>query len=185
MKSGSSDARPKKSPVGGESAARKVKPGSGVELLFDASVGYQVRMTHRAIQQLLQLSIEPFGITSGMWYFLRALWDEDGLTQRELSRRIGTMEPTTLHAIANMEKIGLVKRVRNPTDGRKLGIFLTRKGHEMKSRLLPIAVEVVDIATDGFSPREKQTLLSMLGAIQRNIAARLEERALPGDSAED
>jgi MarR family transcriptional regulator, organic hydroperoxide resistance regulator len=184
MKSGSSDARPKKSNVG-EANPPERGAASEVELPFDASVGYQVRMTHRAIQRMLQLGIEPHGITSGMWYFLRVLWDEDGLTQRELSRRIGTMEPTTLHAIANMEKIGLVKRVRNPTDGRKLGIFLTRKGRDMKSRLLPVASQVLSVATEGFSPREIKALLSMLAAVQKNIAARLEERALPGDAPED
>jgi hypothetical protein len=77
------------------------------------SVGYQIRATHRALQRFLLLKIEPHGVTLGMWYFLRALWTEDGLTQRELSRRVGTMEPTTLSAIVKMERIGLVKRSRN------------------------------------------------------------------------
>src|SRR3954449_1911246 len=83
---------------------------------FDVSVGYQIRATHRALQRFLQLKIEPYEITLGMWYFLRALWHEDGLTQRELSRRVGTMEPTTLSAILNMERCGLVRRVGNKKD---------------------------------------------------------------------
>ena len=57
------------------------------DLPFAESVGYQVRTTHRALQRFLQFKIEPHGITLGMWYFLRALWHEDGLTQRELSNR--------------------------------------------------------------------------------------------------
>ena len=90
------------------------------ELPFAESVGYQVRATHRALQRFLQFKIEPHGITPGMWYFLRALWHEDGLTQRELSVRVGTMEPTTLSAILIMEKKGLVRRVRDASDRRKL-----------------------------------------------------------------
>ena len=77
---------------------RRVRP-QPFDLPLEKSVGYQVRMTHRALQRYLQVKIGPHGVTLGMWYFLRILWREDGLTQRELSYRIGTREPTTLIAI--------------------------------------------------------------------------------------
>jgi hypothetical protein len=82
------------------------KADDDADFPFAESVGYQIRATHWALQRFLQLKIEPHGVTPGMWYFLRALWHEDGLNQRELSRRVGTMEPTTLSAILNMEKKG-------------------------------------------------------------------------------
>src|ERR1700720_427155 len=110
---------------------------------FAESVGYQIRSTHRALQRFLQLKIEPHGVTLGMWYFLRALWNEDGLNQRELSRRVGTMEPTTLSAILNMEKKGLVRRVQDRHDRRKWHIHLTSKGRNFKGKLIPLAREVV------------------------------------------
>ena len=78
-------------------AGRESRPDGGdATLLLEDSVGNQIRMTHRALQRFLQSRIGPYGVTLGMWYFLRALWDEDGLTQAELSRRIGTMEPTAM-----------------------------------------------------------------------------------------
>lgn len=148
------------------------------DLPFENSVGYQIRITHRLVQRYLQSKIEPHGVTLGMWYFLRALWHEDGLTQRELSRRLGTMEPTTLTAIAAMEKAGLVTRVRNATDRRKLNVFLTEKGRALKAQLLPLAVEVVHAATDGFSPAEVRQFLKFLGAIQANVGRELADAAL-------
>lgn len=147
------------------------------DLPFENSVGYQIRITHRLVQRYLQSKIEPHGVTLGMWYFLRALWHEDGLTQRELSRRLGTMEPTTLTAIAAMEKAGLVTRVRNATDRRKLNVFLTEKGRGLKAELLPLAVEVVHAATDGFSPAEVRQFLKFLGAIQANVGRELADAA--------
>ncbi|MBN9526898.1 MAG: MarR family transcriptional regulator [Alphaproteobacteria bacterium] len=147
------------------------------DLPFENSVGYQIRITHRLVQRYLQSKIEPHGVTLGMWYFLRALWHEDGLTQRELSRRLGTMEPTTLTAIAAMEKAGLVTRVRNATDRRKLNVFLTEKGRGLKAELLPLAVEVVHAATDGFSPAEVRQFLKFLGAIQGNVGRELADAA--------
>jgi DNA-binding MarR family transcriptional regulator len=144
-------------------------PSGSVNFPLEMSVGYQVRMTHRALQRYLQSKIEPYGVTLGMWYFLRALWHEDGLTQRELSRRIGTMEPTTLNAILGMERSGLVKRVRNKVDKRKIHIHLTPKGRKLKDELLPLAVSVVGTATQSFSARETTTLLKMLATIQSNL----------------
>lgn len=126
-------------------------------------------MTHRALQRYLQGKIELYGVTLGMWYFLRALWHEDGLTQRELSRRIGTMEPTTLNAILIMERSGLVKRICNKVDKRKIHIHLTPKERKLKDELLPLAVSVVNTATKTFFSREITTLLKMLSSIRTNI----------------
>jgi len=146
------------------------KDGADDGLPFAISVGYQLRMAHRATQRYLQGRIEPHGVTLGMWYFLRALWQEDGLTQRELSRRIGTMEPTTLSAIASMEKSGLVERERDAVDRRKLHIRLTPKGKALKAQLLPLAAGVVEKATEGFSAQDKERFLTYLAMVQRNLA---------------
>jgi DNA-binding MarR family transcriptional regulator len=144
-----------------------------VDFPFSESIGYQVRATHRALQRLLQYKIEPHGITLGMWYFLRALWHQDGLTQRELSNRVGTMEPTTLSAILNMEKKGLVRRARDRDDRRKWHIHLTSKGRAFKGKLIPLAREVVATAVQGLSPGEVTQLLKGLAEVQKNLHATL------------
>jgi DNA-binding MarR family transcriptional regulator len=154
-----------------DATKRRAARPAAIDLPFEGSVGYQVRMTHRALQRYLQSKIAPHGVTLGMWYHLRALWAEDGLTQRELARRIGLMEPTTLGAILGMEKIGLVKRVRNKADRRKINIFLTAKGRQLKAELLPLARQVVSDAAAGFSAREVELLLDLLKSIQRNLDA--------------
>lgn len=149
-----------------ETPKRSAEPA----LPLERSVGYQLRMTHRAVQRALQARIQPYGVTLGMWYFLRVLWDEDGLTQRDLSKRIGTMEPTTLNAIAAMERAGLVTRQRDQTDARKLRVLLTVRGRSLKAALLPEAIGVVDAATKGFSARDRDRFLDFLAAVQSNLA---------------
>jgi len=144
-----------------------------VDFPFSESIGYQVRATHRSLQRLLQYKIEPHGITLGMWYFLRALWHEGGLTQRELSNRVGTMEPTTLSAILIMERKGLVRRARDRNDRRKWHIHLTPKGRALKGKLIPLAREVVATAVQGLSPSEVAQLLEGLAEVQKSLAATL------------
>ena len=148
---------------------------------LDTSVGYQIRMTHRLLQRYLQVKIEPYGITLGMWYFLRALWEEDGLTQSELSRRIGTMEPTTLSAILSMSRGGLVRRVRDKADRRKLHVYLTPKGRKLKTELLPLAREVVATATHDLGSADNRRILRLLQRIQRNLARKLSDLSEVGD----
>ena len=145
------------------------------------SVGYQVRATHRALQRYLQSKIEPHGVTLGMWYFLRVLWQQDGVTQSELSRSIGTMEPTTLNAIASMQRAGFVCRVRDRADKRRQLVFLTDKGRALREELLPLAAEVVQNATSGFTSRELAILLELLKAIQANVFAKLDHTGIAHD----
>jgi len=144
-------------------------------LPLDRSVGYQIRMTHRLAQRALQARIEKHGVTVGMWYFLRALWERDGMTQSELSHSVGTMEPTTLSAVASMEQAGIVVRVRNTADKRKINIFLSKKGHALREELLPEAISVVDAAVRSLSDREVDLLLALLAVVQTNFAAELGE----------
>src|SRR6195256_1800231 len=96
------------------------------------SAGYLVRDAHRAFQHLLEQRIAPYGVSRGHWYFLRVLWIEDGLSQRELSARVGMMEPTTVIALRSMEKAGFITRVRSREDKRKAEVWLTPKAKRMR-----------------------------------------------------
>lgn len=148
------------------------------------SIGHQVRWAHRALQRELEERLKPFGITNGMWYFLRALWEEDGLSQRELSDRVGNSEATTVSALHAMEKRGLALRVQNSGDRRKSNIFLTRPAKDMRDLLLQEARAVNRTATEGISAAEIEGLKKTLGKIRKNLAAANEaRRALPAKKA--
>lgn len=155
----------------------KVRDDQAAEdlLPFETSLGYQIRATHRLFQRYLQTKIEPYGVTLGMWYFLRVLWNDDGLTQRELSQRAGTMEPTTLTALRSMERSGFIRRERNAEDGRKINVYLTPKGRAMREELLPLARQVVEEAASTLTPADREHVLSVLATVQRNLTSRLEE----------
>lgn len=143
----------------------------------EQSVGHQVRWTHRALQRELETRIRPYGITLGMWYFLRALWEEDGLSQRELSDRAGTSEPTTVTALHAMEKRGLVVRVQNTDDRRKSNIYLTQPARTLRELLLPTARAVNRAATGDLSRADIETLKRILTKIRANLVAAGEARS--------
>jgi len=133
-------------------------PGSRQELEYklDESVGFMLTMTERRLKPLLKkcLALEGGGVTYGMWFFLRVLWEEDGLTQRELSERVGMMQPTAVTALRDMERHGFVKIKPDPNDGRSTRIFLTREGRDVGDRMLPMVKGINDFALKGISTEE-------------------------------
>jgi len=146
-----------------------VPPAADELLPPSRSVGYLVRQTHRAFTRSLQARIAPHGVTVGMWYFLRVLWQKDGISQRELSHRVGMMEPTTASALNTMERKGFVKRVRNRADRRIVNVFLTERGQTLKDELLPLALAVNQAALRDVAPEELRSLQRLLTKLRAGL----------------
>jgi DNA-binding MarR family transcriptional regulator len=150
-------------------------PGT-IDLPLDASIGALIRFTHRAFADDLQTHLLEHRVNVGMWYFLRALWEEDGLTQRELSRLIGVTEPTALQQLRKMQADGLIERRPSQSDRRKVHIYLTRQGRALRSKLMPYAMEVNAAALDGLDSREIGQLQLTLQKVRGNLQRRNTDR---------
>ncbi|MDR3524827.1 MAG: MarR family transcriptional regulator [Acetobacteraceae bacterium] len=137
---------------------------------MEQSIGSQVRRTHRLFAQALQAALAPQEIPLGMWYFLRALWEEDGLTQREISERVGATAPTAVEQLRNMEKRGLLSRRASEEDRRKVHFHLTELGRSVETELLAYAEGVNRIAMEGFTEGEIGFLRLALMRMQDNLA---------------
>jgi DNA-binding MarR family transcriptional regulator len=135
----------------------------------ELSPGYLVRDTHLAVGRALRRRLQDYGMTTGQYYFMRALWIEEGLSQRELSQRVGTTEPTTASALRLLERKGLVRRVRNRKDRRTINIFPTPKGRNLKNELLTMAIRINDIATDGLTPEDIEAIKRLMRAMKANL----------------
>ena len=133
------------------------------------SSGYLVRDAHRAFQRLLERRIGAYGVARGQWYFLRVLWITDGLSQRELSARVGMMEPTTVIALRSMERAGLVQRVRGEDDRRKVRVFLTAKAKRLRSELIGVARGITDEAEEGVSLRDLAVFRRAIARMTANL----------------
>ena len=53
------------------------------------SIGYLTRLVFRNFSRVLEKYTLQHEISAGQWRFLRQLWIADGITQRELSERVG------------------------------------------------------------------------------------------------
>jgi DNA-binding MarR family transcriptional regulator len=145
------------------------------------SIGYLTRIAFRAFSRALEARTGPHGVSSGQWRFLRVLWREDGLTQRELSRRVGLQEPTTVIALKGLERSGFVVRRKSDEDRRRVHVYLTPEAKALEAVLLPAVAEVNRLALAGLSDEEVEILRRALAVVGRNLAA--DAADFPTDSA--
>ncbi len=134
------------------------------------SLGYLTRIAFRSFSRSLERRTLALGVSLGQWPFLRVLWQEEGMTQRELSRRVAMQEPTTVSALNSLEKSGLVRREPSTEDRRKTHIFLTARGHELRREMLACVTEVNEIAAHGIDAEDMATLRRVLASISENLA---------------
>ncbi len=146
---------------------------------FDDSIGYLARLIFRSFSRLREHQTREYGISSGQWTFLRQLWREDGISQRELSRRIAMRDATTAVSLRTLERAGLVRRDVNRSDRREILVHLTPRGRSLEKQLLPVTAEIQVLATRSLSDAEVDTLrLLMLRVIDNLARADPEEKRL-------
>lgn len=143
------------------------------DLRPEDSLGFQVRRCHRAFDRLLNAHLSKEGLTSGFWYFLRALWQENGATQKRLAELNNVTEPTTVTTLAAMGRLGLIRRERNMVDRRKLNVTLTPRARALKAELMPLAYRINEVAAAGIPSEDLATCLKVLQRMSDNLACAL------------
>lgn len=144
-------------------------PGSMDPVLYEERIARLVRLAARAFNRSLTLRLTTEGVTFGQWIFLRILWREDGLSQRELSVRANLTEPTAHTALSRMEEMGLITRRNTDGNRRRQHAFLTKRGWQLRELLEPQAIEANKLAVEGLTESELQVLRKSLTLIIKNL----------------
>lgn len=134
-------------------------------------LAHLVKDAWRAFMRILQLRLMEHSVSFGHWTFLRILWEKDGLTQKELSVEAGVVDPTTHAALKTMEKLGYISRRKSPNNKKNIYIYLTKKGRDLQQELIPLAVEINEVAVKGASEDDIATTRRTLRKIISNCAA--------------
>ena len=136
----------------------------------DDRLAHLVRDAGRLFAKSLQTKLTERSVSFGHWSFLRILWVNEGLTQRELSEQAGLMEPTTYSALKAMEANGLIERRQLNGNRKNIHIYLTPKGRDLKQTLTPLAEAVNENAVRGIDPEDLKATRRTLLAIIMNLA---------------
>jgi DNA-binding MarR family transcriptional regulator len=120
---------------------------------------------HRAFQA------RNFEITAEQWGVLSRLWEGEGVYQSELAVRAGKDRHNMTRILQLLEKNGFIRRLPDPTDKRRLVVYLTNTGRRLQSRLTPIVLELLERVFDGFSQADIDRLEVLHNRIIDNVMA--------------
>ena len=123
----------------------------------------------RLYASALQRALLPLGLSRAQFVVLSELWIEDGMTQRELTDRLGLEQATLANTLARMERDDLVTRKPHPGDGRSQQICLTLAARELREPATSAAVEADSLVAAGLPSAERELFLSMLGRVAANL----------------
>lgn len=136
-------------------------------MTFDRSrsAGFLVNNLARLFATALHRRIKPLGLAPAQFMTLLALWEEDGLTQSELVRRLDVEQATMANTLARMERDGLVSRRPLPGDARAQSVHLTQRARSLKQPATEAARSVNEIALAGLAEQEREQLLRSLNRV--------------------
>jgi len=126
------------------------------------SFGWLVAALAARMESDLDKKLRDIGLNIGLWPTMFALWEEDGLTQTELTGRCHTAHYTTTRTLDTLEKQGLVERRPHPTSRRSHQVYLTASGKKLEAPATALAKSCNDQFLTTLTEKERSQLNKLI-----------------------
>ncbi|HVU00910.1 MAG TPA: MarR family winged helix-turn-helix transcriptional regulator [Polyangiaceae bacterium] len=140
-------------------------------IVVDKALGFWLNRVYQRLRTDMYRAFAERGedVTPEQWMVLIRLWEREGLTQSELSDLTLRDAPTMSRIVQGMEERGLLERRKSPEDARVRTVFLTKTGHALRKKLVPVARMLVERAVRGIPERDLRTFRSVLERMFENL----------------
>ncbi len=114
-------------------------------IVVDNAIGFWLHRVYQASRNEMYRRFREHGeeLTPEQWTVLIRLWEKDGRTQSDLSDSTFRDRPTMSRILDGMEARGIVERRVDPNDARARLVHLTRRGHALRKKLVPVVEDIV------------------------------------------
>lgn len=133
------------------------------------SFGKYIGSIYRNSQCIINKKFENYDIGSGQHDFLYVICNNQGISQKELSKILHIGKTTTAKTIKHLEKKGYVRREKDINDKRFYKLYLTEKGNEIAPLMNQSFEEMLELYGQGFSDQEYAYVLDALKKILGNL----------------
>ena len=115
--------------------------------------------------------LEPTGLTVPQYNVLSAVQLQPGISNAALARGAFVTAQSMQGIVANLERLGLLRRKPHPTHGRIRQSELTKTGDVVLAKAHKLLIGVEETMTSGFHKEEIEALRSLLHRCAENIRA--------------
>ena len=103
-------------------------------LRLDHQLCFALYSASLAMTKLYKPLLEPLGLTYPQYLAMLVLWEQDGATVSQLGERLTLDSGTLTPLLKRLEAAGLVQRLRDTADERRVLLQLTAAGRALKAR---------------------------------------------------
>ena len=134
------------------------------------SLDFLIRDTRVRLYHYIERRISRQDVPLRLWFPLRALYRNEGITQRELGKLLGFGDARAGVIVGLMQRRKLVRRAPSQHDKRRIDLYLTPPGRAMAQRTLRELRAVTAQITAGFSAGEVRRFHDLLLRAHENLA---------------
>jgi DNA-binding MarR family transcriptional regulator len=133
------------------------------------SFGWMINVVAHDAAKRFEAELKKHGLTVALWPTMMCLWEEEGVTQRDIAAKSKVENSTTTRTLDKLEKLGLVERHPDPNSRRSFRIYLTEEGRSLKETLVPIPLAVNQELMSPLEPAEQKEMLRLLKKLVAEI----------------
>ena len=123
----------------------------------------------RELKKAFDKKLEEYQLTSAMWCALMAVFENESLTQKELSDILCIETPTVTKIIDNLEKKGLILRAPYEGDRRAYRIQSTDKAKNIKDDIFNVGSDFMQWVKRDLSSDEKDSVKQLLDKLYQSL----------------
>ena len=138
-------------------------------LLLDNQLCFALYSASLAMTRLYKPLLDGLGLTYPQYIAMLVLWERDGLMVSELGERLSLDSGTLTPLLKRLEALGLVARIRDVQDERRVHITLTSAGRKLKTRAAKIPGCI--LAASQCSIPELISLTQQVQALRQRLTA--------------
>jgi MarR family transcriptional regulator, organic hydroperoxide resistance regulator len=142
-------------------------PGSSDWLQLDRQLCFALYSASLAMTKLYKPLLEPLGLTYPQYLVMLVLWEQDGVAVSQLGERLALDSGTLTPLLKRLESAGLVQRLRDTADERRVLLRLTPAGRTLKAQARRVPALVAQAA--GCELTEINTLTQRLQALRQQL----------------
>ncbi|WP_216830653.1 MarR family winged helix-turn-helix transcriptional regulator [Alkalihalobacterium elongatum] len=132
-------------------------------------ISIKIHQTDLHLTSYIKTKLEVFNIAPEQNLIMMLLWEQDGLTQNQISQKLNKDKTNIARMASNLEKKGFISRVNCHDDRRSVKLYLTPEGRALGEKVIPITEEFNDIVTKNISKEELQQLEKTLKKMSNNV----------------
>jgi DNA-binding MarR family transcriptional regulator len=107
-------------------------------LKLDRQLCFALYSASLAMTKFYKPLLEPLGLTYPQYLVMLVLWEADGLTVGQVGERLLLDSGTLTPLLKRLEAQGLVQRLRDAEDERRVLLQLTSAGRTLRARALAV-----------------------------------------------